>query len=314
MNPKIFITAIILASLAAFIANSRTDGLFACQPVADDAQEYIAYCNVRNFADYDHGAFYFEMEPTTMAAARDADVLFLGNSRMQFAMSADPLRQAMAQRGLSHYLLGFSHGENNVFIGRILEALEPSAHTYVISVDDFFEPDATDPAHDVMTNPEAPNRYQQKRNWLWVHNSLCGRIPALCGHQYTYVRNRADGHWRFDGQDFLTQVPSRERPAINLTELDATKLAVYTPVAQRFVTKLRQGGECIILVNVPNSSVSDETARRLAASVNVPFVPADVDGLITYDGSHLDSRSAHLWTNALAPKLATAIDECAALR
>jgi hypothetical protein len=305
----IYIAGVALAATVAFIASTRSNGLFACQSV-DESQEFIAYCNARNYADFDHGAFYFELRPDTAAAAANANVLFIGNSRMQFAFSTESVRHLFESMSLSYYLLGFSHGENQAFLGRILEILSPSADVYVISVDDFFEPELTDPARDVLTNPDARNRYRQKKQWQKLHSAICSPLPSLCGHQYAYIRSVNDGQWRFEGDDFLNQNPSRATPVGNTYGIDEDKLDMYTPVAESFVSGLRSTGACILFTNVPSSSVSNETARQLATNLKVPYVGTNVDGLMTFDGSHLDRSSAERWTRALSAELRKAIAAC----
>ena len=45
-------------------------------------------------------------------------------------------------------------------------------------------------------------------------------------------------------------------------------------------------------------SPSIETAADVAKELGVSFVPATLDGLQTFDGSHLDQSSAERWSEA----------------
>ena len=45
---------------------------------------YLAYCNGTQFGDYEHGALWFDLEPSVKKFASDADVIFLGDSHIQF--------------------------------------------------------------------------------------------------------------------------------------------------------------------------------------------------------------------------------------
>jgi hypothetical protein len=306
----IFIWAVVLAAIAAFPASVRQYGIFACQPTADRTGAYIAYCNARNYADFDHGAFYFGLVPEAISAAANAEVLFIGNSRMQFALSASPTTQLFDSLSLKHYMLGFSHGENQRFLRPILEKLEPAARTYIINVDDFFETELTGIAADVLSNPNALNRYRQKRQWQKIHKALCDRVPNLCGYEYTYVRTVENGHWRYEERESPERPPTPAKPVVNKTGTDVAKLAVYTPIAESFVADLRARNACVLFINVPNSSVSDATAEALAAAVDVPFITSESEGLTTYDGSHLDTQSAERWTSAVMPLLAVELSRC----
>src|SRR5919198_4818433 len=44
---------------------------------------FLAYCSSPQFGDYEHGAYYFGLEPTALDYLRQADVLGLGSSKAQ---------------------------------------------------------------------------------------------------------------------------------------------------------------------------------------------------------------------------------------
>src|SRR5277367_6166143 len=85
--PFVYIFVILLALFAAYVYKIRKETIFACQASLYSSDRYIASCNGTRYADYEHGAFAFDLEPKAENFARDADVLFLGNSRLQFAFS-----------------------------------------------------------------------------------------------------------------------------------------------------------------------------------------------------------------------------------
>ena len=99
---------VLLAALSGFAYGARTTGLFACQSADSGSDKYIGLCNVTNYGDYDHGAFWFGLEDSAVDAAKQAAVLFIGNSRMQFALSTSALDGWFNSRALQYYLLGFS--------------------------------------------------------------------------------------------------------------------------------------------------------------------------------------------------------------
>ena len=81
--------------------------IFACQANLYSSDRYIAYCNATGYADYEHGAFWFDLEPSAQTFARNADVLFLGNSRIQFAFSTTATADWFSAASARYYLLGF---------------------------------------------------------------------------------------------------------------------------------------------------------------------------------------------------------------
>ena len=136
----ILYSAIVIASLpATYIYKLRTEGIFACTAAGYPVDGYLGYCGASAYGDYDHGALWFNLEPEATRAAANADVLFLGNSRMQFGLSTAATDNWFAAEGAQHYLLGFSHLENETFTRPLLAKLRPRARVYVINVDRFFD-------------------------------------------------------------------------------------------------------------------------------------------------------------------------------
>src|SRR5215470_9376009 len=86
-RPSIYVSIVLVALLAGFGFQLRTRTIFSCQADGYGTDRYIAYCNGAGYADYEHGAFWFDLEPSARDFAKIADVLFLGNSRMQVAFS-----------------------------------------------------------------------------------------------------------------------------------------------------------------------------------------------------------------------------------
>lgn len=143
---------ILFAAISGFAYGARTTGLFACQPVDRGSDKYIGICNVSNYGDYDHGAFWFGLEEHAVGAAKQATILFIGNSRMQFALSTSALDSWFNSRALKYYLLGFSHDETFQFVGPLLQKMKPRAEIYVINIDNFFDDRLTGPANTLMSD------------------------------------------------------------------------------------------------------------------------------------------------------------------
>jgi hypothetical protein len=82
IRPVTYLFVILLASFTAYAYKFRKETIFACQAAMYSSDRYIASCNGTHYADYEHGAFAFDLEPKAENFARDADVVFLGNSRL----------------------------------------------------------------------------------------------------------------------------------------------------------------------------------------------------------------------------------------
>jgi len=139
-------TLLILAvALAAGACGLRKYGIFSCQASGYGSDGYLSYCGGTSYGDYDHGAIWFDLEPAAFAAAADAPVLFIGNSRTQFAFSSNATADWFSSLSKNYYLLGFSHFENYTFEAPLLRKLRPKAKVYVINIDTFFEGAETGP-------------------------------------------------------------------------------------------------------------------------------------------------------------------------
>lgn len=282
----------------------RRDGVFACPATEYGADRYLGYCQATSYGDYDHGAFWFGLEPAAQASAQAADALFLGTSRMQFGFSTDAVTRWFSNARSRHYLLGFSHSGNHRFLGPLLGRLEPTADVYVINLDLFFEGTASIPARTVMHDPSALARYEQKRLWQRIHERVCGIASGICADGIAFFRERHTGTWTVRGGPF--QAGSVAYRA----EVDDAVVAAYVPAGRDFLATLPVPRECVVLTYVPTDDSDRETAAAVAAALGAPFVSPPLDGLTTFDGSHLDVESAERWSAAFMAEAAPTLERC----
>src|SRR5262245_60014578 len=79
-HPAVYVAVLLLVVAPAFGTKLRLRGVFAC-PASYGNAAYLSDCNATNYGDYDHGAFWFSLEPEARRAASNARVIVLGNSR-----------------------------------------------------------------------------------------------------------------------------------------------------------------------------------------------------------------------------------------
>lgn len=303
-RPGLYVAIVITLVVAGSAHAIRTNGIFACQTLSQKTDWYAAYCQASEYGDYDHGAFWFNLERDAVKAASNASVLFIGNSRMQFGLSSDELDKWFSSRSIRYFLLGFSHMENHIFVDPLLKKLAPTADVYIINIDLFFEMRSNKPAIAVMSDPESLNRYKQKRRWQKIHAFLCGAASFLCRNEVAFFRSRSTGAWQRIGGDFGSQPVS-----VDLS-VDQDTLAQYTERGTRFLSNISQNRNCIFLTNTPHSDTSDGTAKALADKLKLTLIAPSVSGLTTFDGSHLDRESASRWSAAFIQSLAPHLQNC----
>lgn len=306
----LYIVIVVLATALGFVYGARTSGLFACQAPDFAADRYLGICNVSKYGDYDHGAFWFGLEPTATEAASQATVLFVGNSRMQFALSTAETENWFEAHSLAYYLLGFSHNENHLFLRPLLQRIKPQAKIFVINVDYFFASELTGPANSVMNKPESLNRYKQKFYWQVIHESVCGAFGSLCGNRNSYIRKRSNGTWTFEGEAFLARMDFSGETISYDHSVDQETVDSYADRAIEFLAATTTNTTCVMLTNTPNSGTSAGTARALSERLGLPLLAPELDELVTFDGSHLDPASASRWSGAFLNDLAPHVDAC----
>jgi len=304
----VFVLIVLFAGIAACAYSLRTEGIFSCQADGYALDRYLAYCNGAQFGDYEHGALWFDLEPSAEKYLRSADVIFLGDSFSQFAFSTEATNQWFSLESSSYYLLGFLYLENVVFEDEILRKVRPTAKSYVVPVR-FFERFETSPAKEVMHDPASRPRYVAKRFWLWAHKQICGRLPVICGANFAVFRSRETGAYQKSGK----LGPLNNSPVSNESGVDPDKIKKYSASGRSFLSHLPVPHDCIILTTVPADSVNStsiETAAAVAKELGITFVAAVSVDLTTFDGSHLNQSSAERWSSAFFQLAGPQIRSC----
>ena len=292
-HSAVYICVVLFSVLGAFAYKLRTDTIFACQADGYSADRYLAYCNGANYADYEHGAFAFGLEPSAQNFARNADVLFLGNSHLQVAFSTAATSNWFSAASVQYYLMGFGYSENVVFSELLLSKIHPRARVYVINVDDFFVRSETPPVKTILHDPEARRRYEDKRLWQLIHAPICKTFAALCGDDFVVFRSRETGA-------FTKRTDRQKIVAVSYDEsINQNVVNSSTAAAIEFLSHLPQKNTCVILTTVPTVGTKSGNANAIANALGLNLVtPGNLEGLRTYDGSHLDRASAERWSQA----------------
>jgi hypothetical protein len=304
-QPAIYICVILVATLVAYAYELRTHTIFSCQADGYKTDRYLAYCNGANYADYEHGAFYFDLEPSAQSFSRNADVLFLGNSRLQVAFSTIATADWFSATSARYYLLGFSYFENVIFAEKLLRRIRPRARVYVINVDDFFDRSETIPVKAILHDPEARHRYEVKRLWQRVHEPICKTFAVLCGDKFVIFRSLETGAYYTEGTAEQKITPVSYNQVISQNVVDSN-----TAAAIDFLSHFAQG-KCVILTMVPFVGTKIGNANAIAAGLGMKLVtPGIPEGLHTYDGYHLDQPSAQRWSQAFFQVAGSEIRSC----
>jgi hypothetical protein len=307
-TPSWQLGAYIVILLAAVIAGTyyrlRNDTIFACQAGGYSGERYLSYCQSDGYGDFDHGAFWFNLEPAATHSASRADVLFIGNSRMEYGFSSEVSQQWLARNASPYFLLGFAYHPRVLFQGALVRRLNPRARVYVINLDSFFEENASVPARTVMEDPSAAGHYRYKQLWQLLHRAVCGSLTRLCGNSYAIFKDRRTGVWEASGRIAANEATSDE------ATVDADAVERETRSGQKFLDSLRVDRRCVIFTLVPTVDTPSLTSAAIANALHVDFIAPKVEDLLTFDGSHLDGPSAERWSAAFFDAAGGRIRQC----
>jgi hypothetical protein len=305
-RPAIYILILLAACAASFLYKLRIDSIFACPASGYTSDRYLSNCET-NYGDYEHGAFWFGLEPAAEISATSADVLFLGDSRMLLAFSTDATAKWFSSASASFYLLGFYAFENSIFERALLRKLKPRAQVYVIPIGDFFQPFEAPIAKNIMHDGATRNLYDAKRHLQFVHQAICMKLPAICGNGLAVFRSRETGMWymrtsRFKGREHRVSYDQR---------VDKREIDDAVPIGRAFLSELSVKPECVVLTVVPTVGTKFGVANSIANGLGRMLVGLEnLDDLQTFDGTHLDQESAERWSEAFFKTAGPQIQKC----
>jgi hypothetical protein len=305
LRPVPYVVVVIFCMAAAFAFRLRTEGIFACPATGYETATYLAYCQATGYGDYDRGALWYGLEPEAQRAAAQAEVLFLGSSRMQLAFSTPATAEWFESASAPFYLLGFTHTEDMMFIGPLLQKLAARPEAYVINVDQFFDDRVTEPAKAILEGGDGRLRYHQKRLWQDAHQVLCTTIEVLCADSPAFYRERRHGTWQLRGSVGLPASGVADGPPQGEEHWRR-----FAALAERFIAALPVQRQCVVLTIAPYKNTRRAEAEAIAAALGLPLISPQLEDLRTFDGSHLDPPSAERWSRAFYQAAGPRLRQC----
>lgn len=244
-------------------------------------------------------------DPLTTQRLRAADVIFLGNSRLMFALGRPMLRGFFERRGLSYFVLGFGHNEHDHFPKAIIRRFDLRPRLVVVNADRFFVGDQSEWADRVVEDSwfdaqklrvEAEASHTMRRLiHRWVPH-----LPTLNEDDREFIayRSRLDGTWvvanTLEGRGSPMRGSDRRPPRPDPGRLSR---------ARAFKQEIEGRGGRLVLCLVPAPTASRGTAEWLASELGVPLIAPEPEGLRTHDGSHLAPESAARFADVFLAEL-----------
>ena len=252
----------------------------------------------------DHHVLYHGTDDVAREHLKRADVLFLGNSRLMFALDSTVMQPFFAAAGHRPYVLGFGHEEQDDFPLEIVRSLDLRPSLVVINADHFFAgrrsewaakviEESTFDAWKIQVEGEAAHRVRRLLHRVVPH--YVDRRRGL--REVVLYRSREDGSWFVandfgEGTRFEWPLPDRDLPGHEALR-----------AAEAFKREVEARGAQLVLTVIPGPDVSLHRARAMAAHLSVPLLVPEATELRTIDNSHLSAESAARVATSLLAQL-----------
>lgn len=303
---------------AGIIVFKRTD-LFPwigeCNPNGYEDGHFMAYCESAKYGDFEHWAYWNEADPISIDAVKAADILFLGNSRTQYAFSTDAVKDYFKRTGISHYVFGFGMGSLSLVPQKMIQKHGLTPKVLVINADPFFSDRLSGANHQMMRTDHATRWEFSAKRWMQkFQHKACqfsgtpdGLSNLMCsGRNETIYREPEHGHW-----NTKYYRPNKEIP-VRFTDSLKWFIDESTGYAEQFIEQVGIKKSCVIVTVTPQSKTPLLFAYELSKKLGVIFIHTKLEGLKTIDDSHLDNDSAERWSEAVLQKAAPYIEACTA--
>jgi hypothetical protein len=298
-----------LALLSTMVGN-----LAGCNTIDSRPGNFLAECN--SFGNYEHGAFFYGLEPLAVNNLQNADVLLLGNSHMQYAFSGDIGGAFFAARGLHHFLLGFGYIETSDFVRALAERYGLRPKILIINADPFFSRKRGLPAQQIlgMRAPLTRIEYLFKAAAITVSSAMCVRVQTLCGGQTAAIyRSRINGQWLVNGIQTgkLVPIDAGKSPAPSAIVEEATS------IGKDFLAGMKVDPSCVVLTGIPGGNddpYAVALASQLAERLGTKILNIIVPDMVTIDGSHMTPDTVRRWSAEFFDKLPKVLEGCPAFK
>jgi len=308
------LTASFAAALCVVVLAAHSLG--RCNRSGFGADRFLAYCEVNTFGNYEHGAFYYDLEPEAVENLKKADVLLLGNSRSQYAFSSDAVADFFGKRGMRYFVLGFGYAEMSDFPLALVRRYHLQPKALIINADPFFLHEQMGQGHEIIHDRLmlVRGKYLFKKFLVAISELTCKIAPSACnaeGRAPSLYRSRSDGRWEVSG-NFVGRLADRNTPfEPDTTPISRSSLDQSIGVGKEFLAQVPVSPACIVLTGVPAPDYNTAgLAAGLAQALGVKVLNVSVPHLATIDRNHMTADSVRRWSNAFFGELDPVLDGC----
>ncbi len=301
------------ALLALLIQGFRLFGFTYPDPPAPTRAGDRLYLSADDYF-YDHIEYMYR-DDGPIEAARRADLLFAGNSRLMFGIQYDAVVEALRDTGVRPHWFGFGLGEAWELPARLIREKDLAPPLVLINADeDFFSKGLTAYSKYLMRlGPKGAfdlAERRQRKNEQWRFMMRLFPVPqwvALHG-ELEFTRKRDMYRSETFGDWLLADPLVTEKATQTFHKPSAKPLPPdFETQAQNAIEMVQlirsRGGEAIFIV-VPNLDADETVAQALGKRLGVRVLAEKSwDGYQTFDASHLNPPSARRYTRSIMAQL-----------
>ncbi len=267
----------------------------------------------RFWDDVDYSTFYHELDDGLRGRLRTADVVIMGNSRVQFGLDEKLFRDHFRARGQKVFNLGFAWAQTSAWSHILMEKYRLNASWILVNADPFFANGLAFPVPQTMatTRLRASHQLFEAGMSIQVREQLAEwKVPRLRAfnlfgdNDSAVYRDQVSGWWKLKSFPYYFST-SHGPPVTDVLESDALKTVDWLAV-HKFVGLMKGRGINAVLINVPHIRIAESAravTRKMSEVTGMPYLEVDETDLHTFDGSHLSHDSALLYSSRLLAEL-----------
>ncbi|MGJ5178151.1 hypothetical protein ACQR16_08640 [Bradyrhizobium oligotrophicum] len=257
----------------------------------------------------DQDVFYSNIG-SSIAAAKHADVVFLGPSFVSYAIDRHTLQSSDQVDRLKLYNMAFVGIRGGEFSRRVIARWDMRVPLWVINVDDqfahFFSSDLNVTLGPQKVPVAAVSRDRLRgyltvigRNLRWRLEDVVSAVQTGHFSDSGLYRSVSTGDMALDvNPGYVARNNGAMRSA---RDQDCGTSAEIVSYARTFLKEI--GGRVVFML-VPHSQSCRGQAEQLANALDVELIAPPFDGLTTLDGGgHLDKNGAEIFTSYLAAEI-----------
>ncbi|MDA8708018.1 hypothetical protein N9M10_01455 [Hellea sp.] len=283
-----------------------------CDPEGYANGDFMTFCRGIKVDRYAFGSIYLGAQKNAVKNAEDADVIIFGNSRTMRSFSTDTMDSYFKEKGLSYMVLA---SEGASFRSAVLTSERMKIKPKIVMVNsEIFFSDKVSPAFRDLV--DFPDKYKTRYSFFnaaqTLHKKICGAKGTFLKKTYckgtsrTNWRSAETGRFKWD----LIAEPEKQVPFSNSLKEDHPLSGLYTDRAIELFEMQNYRDSCPVFYLVNSPRAAPKLMESIAKSLGIQSVFAYINGLASYDKSHLDRPTSERWAGEFVKALDPVVDNC----